>query len=101
MALGLQLYLIRREQGRFGELEVAVRALAERFPMITRWRTVLAYCLAELGRREEGTREFEAFAIHARRSPGCARRVDKDVMQAVKLLVVEKRDASDRLNQTD
>ncbi len=59
---GVQLGYIRYYQGRFGELEPAVRMAAEQQPDVASWRGGLALCLAELGRDDEARRELDALA---------------------------------------
>jgi DNA-binding SARP family transcriptional activator/tetratricopeptide (TPR) repeat protein len=58
----MALYNIRREQGRLGELEGAVRRFIEMYPAIPAWRCTLALLLMELGRPDEARGVFEALA---------------------------------------
>ena len=58
----MALFNIRREQGRLGELEVAVRRFIEMYPAIPAWRCTLALLLVELGRPDEARGVFEALA---------------------------------------
>jgi DNA-binding SARP family transcriptional activator len=58
----IALFNIRREQGRLGELEVAVRRFIEMYPAIPAWRCTLALLLIELGRPDEARGVFEALA---------------------------------------
>ena len=44
------MFNIRREQGRLGEVEDAVRGFIELYPAIPAWRAALALLLVELGR---------------------------------------------------
>jgi DNA-binding SARP family transcriptional activator len=57
------LFNIRREQGRLGEVEPAVRGLIEAYPMLVAWRAALALMLIELGRTGEARAEFEALPL--------------------------------------
>ncbi len=54
--------MYRRERGRLERLEGPVRAYAERFATIPGWRCVLAWLLAETGRRDEAREILDAFA---------------------------------------
>src|SRR6185437_4406076 len=54
------LFNIRREQGRLGELEEAVRGFIGLYPAIPAWRAALALLLLELDRPDEARAEFEA-----------------------------------------
>ena len=54
------IFNIRREQGRLGEIEDAVRRFIELYPAIPAWRAALALLLVELGRDDEARAEFEA-----------------------------------------
>lgn len=58
----VQLFGLRREQGRLGELEAAVRQHAERYPALPIWRCGLAFLYAELDRLSEAGRELRALA---------------------------------------
>jgi len=58
----MAMFNIRREQGRLGEVEPAVRRFIEMYPALVAWRAALAMLLLELGRREEAREEFEALA---------------------------------------
>jgi DNA-binding SARP family transcriptional activator len=59
---GLQLYVLRREQGRVQEVEKLVRRAATDNPTYPIWRSVLANMLAELGSTGEARTELEALA---------------------------------------
>lgn len=59
---GLQLLILRTEQGRLGEVETALREFVEQYPRMPAWRAVLAAAYAELDRRVETHREFERLA---------------------------------------
>jgi DNA-binding SARP family transcriptional activator len=58
----LQLYVLRREQGRLGEIENLVRQSAEAYPTYPIWRCVLAQTAAELGYADDARGEFERLA---------------------------------------
>jgi len=58
----LQLYVLRREQGRLSEIENLVRESAEAYPTYPIWRCVLAQTAAELGYADEAHGELERFA---------------------------------------
>src|SRR5262249_60283410 len=49
-SFGVQLAFVRREQGRFEELEAPLRGLVEQYPATPAWRTALAILYAEAGR---------------------------------------------------
>jgi hypothetical protein len=59
---GLQLYVLRREQGRLAEIEGLVRASAAEYPTYPIWRCVLAHVLAETGHADEARAELTALA---------------------------------------
>ncbi|HET8873286.1 MAG TPA: hypothetical protein VFM83_06330, partial [Gaiellaceae bacterium] len=59
---GLQLYVLRREQGRLAEVEEFVRRAASDYSSYPIWRCVLASVLAEQGSTAEARAEFEALA---------------------------------------
>ena len=62
VAFDLQMYALRREQGRLGEVfEMIERAVAA-YPFYPVWRYVLVDALAVLGRREQAGQVFEALA---------------------------------------
>jgi tetratricopeptide (TPR) repeat protein len=54
------IFNIRREQGRLGEIEDAVRRFIEIYPAVPAWRTALALLLAEIGRVDEARAEVDA-----------------------------------------
>ena len=56
------MFNIRREQGRLGEAEEAVRGFIELYPAVPAWRCALAVMLLELGRDDEARAEFDAIA---------------------------------------
>jgi tetratricopeptide (TPR) repeat protein len=57
---GLQLYVLRREQGRLDEIEELVRYSVETYPTYPIWRCVLAQTAAQLGHPTEADRAVEA-----------------------------------------
>jgi tetratricopeptide (TPR) repeat protein len=59
---GLQLYLLRREQGRVDEIEDLVRRSVEDYPTYPIWRCVLAHMAAESGYADEAQDALEALA---------------------------------------
>jgi tetratricopeptide (TPR) repeat protein len=61
---GLQLYVLRRDQGRLEEVEDLVRRAATDSPTYPIWRCVLVNMLAELGSTAEARTEFEALAAN-------------------------------------
>ena len=71
----LQLYALRREQGRLADVEDLVRRSAEEFPTYPIWRCVLAQLTAELG---DGT-EARAILEDPRGGPLRARALRRDV----------------------
>src|SRR5262249_60950308 len=44
------MFLVRREQGRLGELEAGLKSLVYQYPDVSVWRASLAWLYAELGR---------------------------------------------------
>ncbi len=61
-AHGLQLYLLRREQGRLQEVNELVRSAAKDNPTYPIWRCALASMHVELGTMEEARSELEVLA---------------------------------------
>jgi DNA-binding SARP family transcriptional activator/tetratricopeptide (TPR) repeat protein len=61
-ALAVQVYVIRRDQGRLGEHMDTTRALADRFSEFPVWRAALAALHAELGHEAEARTELETLA---------------------------------------
>lgn len=59
---GLQLYLLRRDQGRLEDVEQLVRRSATEYPTYPIWRCVLANMLAELDSTASARAELEALA---------------------------------------
>jgi tetratricopeptide (TPR) repeat protein len=62
VAYGLQMYVLRREQGRLHEVEQLVRSSVEQYPTYPIWRCVLAQMAAELGHAAEAREALEALA---------------------------------------
>jgi class 3 adenylate cyclase/tetratricopeptide (TPR) repeat protein len=61
---GLQMFTLRREQGRLKELEPVVRYFVQQHSAAAAWRPGLALIYSELGRRDEAQVEFEHLAQH-------------------------------------
>ncbi len=61
---GLQVFTLRREQGRLKELEPVVRYFVQQHSVAAAWRPGLALIYSELGRTEEARAEFELLAQH-------------------------------------
>ena len=59
----LQLYMLRRHQGRLDETEEVVRRSVDDYPTYPIWRCVLAHMAAELGYQDESREAFEALAL--------------------------------------
>ncbi len=57
---GLQLYVLRREQGRLAEVEELVRRAAREHPTYPIWRCVLVHLASELGQRDEAAGALRA-----------------------------------------
>jgi DNA-binding SARP family transcriptional activator len=62
VAYHLQVYALRRDQGRLEEIEEFVRSSAERYSTYPIWRCVLALTAAELGHPAEAHQALEALA---------------------------------------
>ena len=62
VAQGLQLWALRRAQGRQEEIEALVRRAASEYPTYPIWRCVLTNLLTELGSTEAARGELEALA---------------------------------------
>ncbi len=58
----IQMYGLRSEQGRLGELEELMAAGADLYPTVPAWRCALAALYAEIGRSTECRAEFETLA---------------------------------------
>ena len=61
---GLQMFTLRREQGRLKELEPVMRYFVQQHTVAGAWRPGLALIYSELGRTEEARAEFEYLAQH-------------------------------------
>jgi hypothetical protein len=61
---GLQMFTLRREQGRLKELEPVVRFFVQQHSVSAAWRPGLALIYSELGRVPEAQAEFEHLARH-------------------------------------
>lgn len=59
---GMQMFALRREQGRLNEIERAIDQVRHAIPNSAVWRPGLAVIYAELGMRHEAGIEFESFA---------------------------------------
>ncbi|MGI8863935.1 MAG: hypothetical protein ACR2JH_05960 [Solirubrobacteraceae bacterium] len=60
--LGVQLATVRREQGRYSELEPGLLAFVEQYPAIPAWRCALALMFSESGRLPEARAQFDRLA---------------------------------------
>ena len=60
--MGVPLYLMRREQGRLAEIQGGLETFAARYDRFPAWRAGLAALYAEIDKREDARREFEALA---------------------------------------
>jgi tetratricopeptide (TPR) repeat protein len=61
---GLQMFTLRREQGRLKELEPVVRYFVQQHTVAGAWRPGLALIYSEIGRTDEARTEFEHLAQH-------------------------------------
>ena len=61
---GLQMFVLRREQGRLKEVEPAVRLFIQQHSATAAWRPGLAVIYSELGRTADARAEFENLAQH-------------------------------------
>ncbi len=61
-AYGLQMFTLRRAQGRLSEIEPALRAFVRQHEAATTWRPGLALLYAELGLQAEAQAEFDRLA---------------------------------------
>ena len=59
-----QIALVRREQGRLGELQASARSVVEQRPALALFSAGLAWLYSELGREAEAQHEFERVAAH-------------------------------------
>jgi predicted ATPase len=62
MFFGAQLFTLRREQGRLGELEPALTGFATQFAALPIWRCSVAAFHCEMGNHEAARREFDSLA---------------------------------------
>ena len=58
-ALGAQMLVVRREQGRLEELVAGAERFVAQYPEVPAWRCGLAYVYAELGRTQDAMRELD------------------------------------------
>ena len=61
---GVQLFVLRRAQGRLHELEGGMKGFVAQYPAVPGWRAGLAYLYAELGREAEARAELEHLAAN-------------------------------------
>jgi DNA-binding CsgD family transcriptional regulator/tetratricopeptide (TPR) repeat protein len=64
-AYGMQMFCIRREQGRLREVLPALQLMVRKSPSASLWRPGIALIYAELGMREVAQTELEALCIDA------------------------------------
>jgi DNA-binding CsgD family transcriptional regulator len=62
LLFGMQIFALRREQGRLGELEGAMRVLVARYDVMPAARCRLAYLYAALGREQAARAELDRLA---------------------------------------
>jgi tetratricopeptide (TPR) repeat protein len=62
VAFDLQMYALRRAQGRLSEAAGAIERAVDEYPAYPVWRYVFADVLAQLGRTEDAREAFEALA---------------------------------------
>src|SRR6185369_17361695 len=60
----VQLFTLRREQGRLAELELPILTLAEQYPMIPAFKSGLALIFSETGRLPESRAWFDRLAAN-------------------------------------
>jgi hypothetical protein len=63
---GAQLLLIRRDQGRLGELDVLITSQLSTAPQVPAWRVAKAVCDAELGRPTRAAQELRRLVASGR-----------------------------------
>ena len=63
-AFGMQMFTLRREQGRLHELAPVVRHFVQQHGAASTWRPGLALIYSELGREREARAAFEQLAAH-------------------------------------
>ncbi len=61
---GVQMFSLRREQGRLHELEAAVQGFVQQYPAVPAWRSALTNLYSETGREAEARSEFEYMAAN-------------------------------------
>lgn len=61
---GIQMFTLRREQGRLQEMAPVVRHFVQTYPETSTWRPGLAFIYSELGYEQEARTEFEHFAAN-------------------------------------
>ena len=59
---GMQMYAVRKEQGRMAEIEAPARAFIAQYPTLPAWRAALAVICTEIGRADDARAEFEQLA---------------------------------------
>jgi tetratricopeptide (TPR) repeat protein len=62
LGFGIQLFTLRREQGRLGEMESALKGFIEQYPTISTFRCALAYLYSEVGQEAAAHERFENLA---------------------------------------
>ena len=62
LGFGIQLFTIRREQGRLLEMESALKGFTEQYPAIATFRCALAFLYSEVGQEAEARERFEELA---------------------------------------
>ena len=78
----VQIYTLRREQGRLAELLPMLQRVTAAYPVIDTWSAALALLDAEAGRREEALRRARSLC------PGGVARVRRDVNRVITLAVL-------------
>jgi predicted ATPase/class 3 adenylate cyclase len=63
VAFGVQVFFIRRDQGRLSEMEAAQRGVVERFPAAPAFRAASALMYADLEKEREARADFEHLAV--------------------------------------
>jgi tetratricopeptide (TPR) repeat protein len=61
-AFAVQLFGVRKEQGRLAELEGVVRQMVDRYPALPSWQVALAHIHSETGNLEAARSEFQRLA---------------------------------------
>lgn len=62
LAFAVQLFGVRKEQGRLGELEGVVRQLVDQYPALPSWQVALAHIYSETGNVAAARGEFDRLA---------------------------------------